>query len=79
VEEVAATIAGMPLSTIMAVKTGTKRAWEMMGMRVHMQTTTDYITICSGATDVREYMARRNGDRPRQFAARRAEERPAPP
>lgn len=70
VEEVASTIARMPLSTIMAVKTGVKRAWEMMGMRVHMQSSTDYITICSGASDVREYMAQRAGQRPRQFAAR---------
>jgi enoyl-CoA hydratase len=74
VEELATLIAGMPMSTIMAVKTGVKRAWEMMGMRVHMQTSTDYITICSGNTDVREYMARRGGERPRQFAARRATE-----
>jgi enoyl-CoA hydratase len=73
VEEVAATIAGMPLTTIMAVKTGIKRAWEMMGMRVHLQTSTDYITLCSGASDVQQYMARRNGDRPRQFAARRTQ------
>lgn len=74
VEEVAETIAGMPLSTIMAIKTGVRRAWEMMGMRVHMQTSTDYITICSGASDVQEYMGRRNGQRPRQFAARRTED-----
>jgi enoyl-CoA hydratase len=78
VEEIATTIAGMPLSTIMAVKTGVRRAWEMMGMRVHMQTSTDYITICSGASDVQQYMARRNGERPRQFAARQVEEKPAP-
>jgi enoyl-CoA hydratase/carnithine racemase len=70
VEEVAATIARMPLSTIMAIKTGVKRAWEMMGMRVHLQTSTDYITICSGASDVQAYMASRGGQRPRQFAAR---------
>jgi enoyl-CoA hydratase len=70
VEEAAATIARMPLSTIMAIKTGVKRAWEMMGMRVHLQSSTDYITICSGASDVRDYMAQRAGRRPRQFAAR---------
>jgi enoyl-CoA hydratase/carnithine racemase len=70
VEEVAATIARMPLSTIMAIKTGVRRAWEMMGMRVHLQSSTDYITICSGASDVREYMAKRGDRRPRQFAAR---------
>ena len=68
VEEVAATIARMPLTTIMAIKTGVKRAWEMMGMRVHLQSTTDYITICSGATDVREFMVAGAGQRPRQFA-----------
>jgi len=79
VEEIAATIAGMPLSTIMAVKAGVRRAWETMGMRVHMQTTTDFITICSGASDVQEYMAQRAGMRPRQFAAQQAEQarRPA--
>ncbi len=74
VEETAATIARMPLSTIMAIKTGVKRAWEMMGMRVHLQSSTDYITICSGASDVQQYMARRGGQRPRQFAARSTSE-----
>lgn len=74
VEDIAATIAGMPLSTIMAVKTGVRRAWETMGMRVHLQSTADYITICSGASDVREYMEHRQGQRPRQFAASRAEQ-----
>lgn len=74
VEEVAATIAQMPLSTILAIKAGVKRAWEMMGMRVHLQNTADFITICSGATDVREYMAKRQGQRPRQFAARLADD-----
>ncbi len=73
VEETAATIAQMPLSTIMAVKAGVKRAWEGMGMRVHLQNTADFITICSGASDVREYMSRRAGLRPRQFAARQAD------
>jgi enoyl-CoA hydratase len=69
VEQAAATIAQMPLSTIMAIKTGVKRAWETMGMRVHLQSSADYITICSGARDVQEFMAKRAGQRPRQFAA----------
>ena len=43
-------------------------------MRVHLQNTADFITICSGATDVREYMAKRQGQRPRQFAARLADD-----
>src|SRR5580700_4037084 len=86
VEEVAATIAQMPLSTIMAIKAAVKRAWETMGMRVHLQNTADFITICSGARDVQEYMAKRAGQRPRQFAAQQAQqaresvqERPAEP
>jgi enoyl-CoA hydratase len=58
----------------MAVKAGVRRAWETMGMRVHLQTTADFITICSGATDVREYMAKRAGKRPREFAADQAEQ-----
>lgn len=74
VEEVAATIARMPLSTILAIKAAVKRAWETMGMRVHLQNTADFITICSGATDVQTYMAQRAGRRPRQFAAAQAEE-----
>jgi enoyl-CoA hydratase len=74
VEEVARTIAQMPLSTIMAIKAGVKRAWETMGMRVHLQNTADFITICSGARDVQEFMAKRAGKRPRQFAAQQADE-----
>ena len=74
VEEVATTIARMPLTTIMAIKTGVKRAWEMMDMRVHLQSSTDYITIASGASDVRDYMVRGAGRRPREFAAAREED-----
>ena len=74
VEVMAAQIAQAPLSVLMGIKAGVKRAWEMMGMRVHLQTSTDYITICSGATDVREYMAQGAGRLPRQFAARPASE-----
>jgi enoyl-CoA hydratase len=74
VEEIATTIAQMPLSTILAIKAGVKRAWETMGMRVHLQNTADFITICSGARDVQEYMARRAGQRPRQFAAQQAKQ-----
>ena len=73
VEEMAATIAQMPLTTIMTVKAGVKRAWEHMGMRVHLQSTADFTTIASGATDVREFMAKRRGLRPRQVAEKQAE------
>jgi enoyl-CoA hydratase len=68
VEEMAATIAQMPLTTIMTIKQSVKRAWEGMGMRVHLQNTTDFCTIASGATDVHEFMAKRAGRLPRQVA-----------
>jgi len=69
VEEAAATIAKMPLTTIMTVKMGVKRAWEAMGMRLHLQNTADFTSIASMATDVQQFMAARAGMRPRQFAA----------
>ena len=69
VEDAAATIARMPLTTILAIKAGMKRAWEMMGMRMHLQQSTDLVALCTGATDVRKYMASLGGKRPRQKAA----------
>ena len=68
VEETARTIAQMPLTTIMTVKAGVKRAWETMGMRVHLQSTADFTSIASSATDVREFMVKQSGQRPRQVA-----------
>jgi enoyl-CoA hydratase len=74
VEEIARTIAQMPLTTILATKAGLKRAWEMMGMRVHLQQSTDLVALCAGASDVRAMMANMAGRRPRQNAAARADE-----
>jgi enoyl-CoA hydratase/carnithine racemase len=68
VEEMAATIAQMPLTTIMTVKQSVKRAWETMGMRVHLQNTADFCSIASGASDVHAFMAKRAGRLPRQVA-----------
>jgi enoyl-CoA hydratase len=68
VEEIAATIAQMPLTTIMTIKQSVKRAWEGMGMRVNMQNTADFCSLASGATDVREFMSKRGGRLPRQVA-----------
>lgn len=68
VEEIASTIARMPLTTILTVKAGIKRAWETMGMRVHLQTTADFTTIASGASDVRQFMSERGRRLPRQVA-----------
>jgi enoyl-CoA hydratase len=74
VEEIARTVAQMPLTTIMATKAGLKRAWEMMGMRVHLQMSTDLVALATGASDVRAKMASLRGRRPRQEAALRADE-----
>jgi enoyl-CoA hydratase len=68
VQEIATTIARMPLTTILTVKAGIKRAWETMGMRVHLQTTADFTSIASSATDVRQFMAERGRRLPRQVA-----------
>jgi enoyl-CoA hydratase len=70
VEERAELIARMPMTTILAIKQGVKRAWETMGMRTHLQNSADFISICSGASDVQAFMASRQGLLPRQFAAR---------
>jgi enoyl-CoA hydratase len=72
-EQTAATIARMPMTTILAIKQGMKRAWELQGMRVHLQTSADFTSICSGSSDVQEFMMARAGKRPRQFAAQNTE------
>ncbi len=72
VEEMAQTIAQMPLTTILATKAGLKRAWEMMGMRVHLQQSTDLVALCSGASDVQALINARGTQRPREHAAARA-------
>src|SRR5580658_6631306 len=74
VEEIARTIAQMPLTTIMATKAGLKRAWEMMGMRVHLQMSTDLVALARGACGGRALMASMSGARPRQRAAQRADD-----
>jgi len=72
VEAMAAHIAQMPLTTIMVIKMGITRAWELMGMRTHWQNTADLLTIASGASDVQTFMASRAGLRPRQMAAKQS-------
>lgn len=69
VEEIAATITQMPQTTTMTIKAGVKRAWEMMGMRTHLQYSNDLLSICTGASDVQDFIASRDG-RPRQVAER---------
>jgi enoyl-CoA hydratase len=74
VEEIAAHIAKMPLTTIMVIKAGIKRAWELMGLRMHWQNSADLLTIATGASDVQAFMAARAGLRPRQMAEKQAAE-----
>lgn len=74
VEEMAANIAKMPLTTILTVKQSVKRAWEAMGMRLHLQNTADFCSIASMAHDVHAFMAENAGSRPRQTAAKSAAE-----
>jgi enoyl-CoA hydratase len=71
VDELAAHIARAPLSTLMATKQLVKRAWELMGMRVHLQMSTDVMAVTAHTSDaqaVRTAMTER-GLRPRQQAA----------
>ena len=51
---IAAEIAEAPLTTLRATKLMVKRAWELMGMRTHLQWSNDMLTVCTAHTDVRE-------------------------
>jgi len=55
-EELAARIAEVPGTTLLATKTLVKRAWELMGMRVHLQMSNDLVALASQHKDVQEYM-----------------------
>jgi enoyl-CoA hydratase len=71
VDELAAHIARAPLSTLMATKQLVSRAWELMGMRMHLQMSTDVMAVTAHTSDaqaVRTAMIER-GLRPRQHAA----------
>ena len=52
VESIARHIAQAPLSTLMMTKANIKRAWELMGMRVHWQTSNDLVALASMSSDV---------------------------
>jgi enoyl-CoA hydratase len=51
---IAAEIAEAPLTTLRATKLMVKRAWELMGMRAHLQWSNDMVTVCTAHTDVRD-------------------------
>jgi enoyl-CoA hydratase/carnithine racemase len=77
VELIAQQIAQAPLSVLMGVKAGVKRAWEGMGMRVHLQAHLQVMEAVGRAGDVaawrQENQENGYGASPRQVAARRAE------
>ena len=51
VEEFAAHVAKAPLSTLMATKQLVSRAWELMGMRMHWQMSTDVMAVVANTSD----------------------------
>ena len=51
VEAVARHIAQAPLTTLLATKANLKRAWELMGMRVHWQSSNDLVALASLSAD----------------------------
>ena len=76
-EVIAQQIAQAPLSVLMAIKAGVKRAWETMGMRVHLQSQFHLMWQVAAAGDVaawrEENAAKGYGPYPRTIAAQRAE------
>lgn len=76
-ELIANQIAQAPLSVLMGIKAGVKRAWEGMGMRVHIQSHLQVMEAVGRAGDVaawrRENAEKGYGTSPRQVAAKRAE------
>ncbi len=73
VEEMANKIALAPLSTLRATKTLLKRAWELMGLRMHLQMSNDMVSLTGAHSDMRAMNAGMGAVRvpPRQWAARR--------
>lgn len=74
VEAIARHIAQAPLTTLMATKANIKRAWEMMGMRVHWQSSNDLVVLASMSSDVQELIGQvlRGQIKPAEMAQRQA-------
>ena len=75
-ELIAQQIAQAPLSVLMGIKAGVKRAWEGMGMRVHIQSHLQVMEAVGRAGDVAAWRGEAEkgyGTSPRQVAAKRAE------
>lgn len=69
-EELAATIARAPGSTLVATKTLIRRAWELMGMRVHQQMSNDLVAVVSAHKDFQAKLRElfESGKKPRDVA-----------
>ncbi len=75
VAELAFHVAQAPLTTLMAAKANIRRAWDLMGIRTHLQGSNDLLTIACTARDVQEYIRTIHGAglRPREAARANAE------
>jgi enoyl-CoA hydratase len=76
VDYLARRIAQAPLTTLMATKANIKRAWELMGMRVHWQTSNDLVALASMSADVQALIGQvlQGNIKPAEMARRRADE-----
>jgi enoyl-CoA hydratase len=74
VEAIARQIAQAPLTTLMATKANLKRAWELMGMRVHWQSSNDLVALASLSSDVQALIRQVLEDKikPAEMARRQA-------
>ena len=70
VEALAENIARAPLSTLMGTKSLLVRAWDEMGMRQHLQTSADVMSIMEKTSDAVELRRRlaEQGRKPREMA-----------
>jgi enoyl-CoA hydratase/carnithine racemase len=73
VEEMAQQIARAPMTTLRATKTLLKRAWELMGLRMHLQMSNDLLSLTGAHTDVHAIHEGMGPVRipPREWAAKR--------
>lgn len=74
VDAIARHVAQAPLTTLLATKANLKRAWELMGMRVHWQSSNDLVALASLSSDVQALIQRVFADKilPSQMAERQA-------
>jgi enoyl-CoA hydratase len=74
VDAIARHIAQAPLTTLMLTKANLKRAWELMGMRVHWQTSNDLVALASMSKDVQQLIGQvlQGKIKPQEMADRQA-------